>query len=125
MRPGVPLIWKAIAAGAMVLAASAVLVAVVLFVKLEDEGAGRRSQSCELFEAGHLADVKGLRRTYGYLAGLSTEQRAEPLNRLLLRVLPETEREARIDRAPAYCDEPRIGLPEPDPVLPERPAALR
>jgi hypothetical protein len=125
MRAGIPLIWKAIAAGGVVLAAVAIFVAVVLNVKLEDEGANRRDQSCELFESAHLADVEGLRRTYGYLVELTPEQAAEPINRLLIRLLPEAEREARKDRAPEYCDEPRIGLPEPDPVVPERPAALR
>lgn len=88
------------------------------------EGVERRDQSCRLFEGQHLADVRRLRRTYRYLLSLSATEREMALNQFVLRSLPQTEREARLDRAPDYCDEPGVGRSEPDPVIPHRPAQL-
>ena len=102
--------------------------------RIEREGIERRDQTCTLFETDHLQDAQRLARTYQYLDNLTPAQRREPLNQALVAQLPETEAEARSDSAPPYCDEPGaeaekngaepVGLPEPDPILPERPASL-
>ena len=84
------------------------------------ENRERRDQSCALSERDHLADVKRLRRTYAYLRRLPRDEWGTNLTREVVRGLPDLEREARVDVAPAFCDEPNIGLPEPDPKLPAR-----
>ena len=84
------------------------------------ESAERRDQTCNLFETDHLQDVKRLRATYRYLAGLPRDERTRPLTQAVLRSLPALEREARSDPAPQFCDETFVGLPEPDPVVPKR-----
>lgn len=108
---------------ALVLAALSIFLSVVLFAKIQSEGRERRSQSCLSSEGKHLDEVNQLKRTYGYL-----ERNREHLNvglaAEIMRVLPETERHAMHDAAPAFCDEPGIGLPEPDPKIPKRPAFL-
>jgi len=93
------------------------------------ERVARSNQSCELFETDHLQDVQQLRQTYRYLISLTPEERQEPLNRFVLINLPDAEQQALVDRAPEYCDgeQPNgddIGLPEPDPKVPDRPAEL-
>lgn len=103
--------------------------------RIDTEGVERRDQNCNILESQHLESVRGLRLTYDYLAGLTVAERQQPINRLLIAQLPQTERQARIDQAPEYCDEPGaaaeakgaepVGLPEPDPILPERPEALQ
>jgi hypothetical protein len=92
-------------------------------VALKEEGTERRDQNCLIFEGEHLRDVRGLRTTYAYLAGLTREELRTSLSRLLLVQLSTTEERAK-DRAPAYCDEPGYGNPEPDPVIPKRPAKI-
>lgn len=88
------------------------------------ERASRTDQTCTVFEQQHKDDVDQLIATYRYLASLSGEELAQPLNRFVLGSLPGVIREAQTDDAPPYCDEPGVGLPEPDPVVPERPRAL-
>lgn len=85
----------------------------------------RLDQTCTLFETDHLRDVKKLRHTYRYLLALRPDERDDTINRFVRRDLPELERDARTDSAPEFCDEPGRGLPEPDPVVPRRPRALR
>ncbi len=99
--------------------------------KITAEGRDRRSQTCTTFESEHLQEVRQLRATYAYLLALTAQERRSTLNRFVIRQLPERERDARTDAdafgvtVPAYCDEPGIGLPEPDPVTPKRPASLQ
>lgn len=88
------------------------------------EGAERRDQICLSAEREHLNDVTSLTRTYEYLGSLTRGERMQPLNRFLIRSLPEAENKVRIDPAPPFCDEPDVGLPEPDPRIPHRPAEL-
>jgi hypothetical protein len=99
-----------------------------------------RHQNCVLFESDHKRDVDSLSDLYGYLRTLSPAEFEQPLNRFILRTLPEREAEAGTDRAPAYCDEPGVraetlyrlgrggappvGIKEPDPRLPKRPRGL-
>jgi hypothetical protein len=110
-------VWRFTIMLALLLAGASILLTSYLFTTLASEGADRRDQSCRLFEADHLADVEQLKRTYSYL---DRQTVPSELTREIVRRLPELEREARIDGAPAYCDEPGVGLKEPDPVLPPR-----
>jgi hypothetical protein len=93
-------------------------------MRTEQEGIERRDQSCTLFERQHLAEVNQLRDTYTYLVNLPRNRWDDPLNKFILSALPEVEQTASIDSAPEYCDEPNVGLPEPDPKIPARPAEL-
>ena len=88
--------------------------------QLARESRERRDQMCNLFERDHLADVTRLKRTYAYLDRLPRREWGNPLTMAIVRQLPELEVEARQDAAPPFCDEPGIGLPEPDPELPAR-----
>lgn len=98
------------------------------------ESAERRDQICLSAEREHLNSVLRLKRTYFYLQQLTPHDRDMTINQFVLRTLPQVEDEANIDVAPAFCDEPGeaaekageppIGLPEPDPEIPKRPAAL-
>lgn len=99
----------------------ALALTVTLVFQFEREQAERRDQLCGLFEADHLADVKVLQGRYRLLS--DPDRRAllgAGLTRLVVLGLGEIEREARTDTAPEFCDEPGVGLPEPDPVLPRR-----
>jgi hypothetical protein len=98
------------------------------------EGNERRHQSCLGTEREHLNNVTQLKRTYAYLVTLTPEDQASSINQAVLRQLPATEEQAHTDVAPEFCDEPGaaaekagakpVGLPEPDPVVPERPAKV-
>jgi hypothetical protein len=86
----------------------------------------RQDQGCVLFERAHNQDVKALKDTYAYLLTLTPQQREkDPLNQFVIKSLPQTENRVITDAAPKYCDNPGFGLPEPNPVIPKRPAALR
>jgi hypothetical protein len=85
----------------------------------------RADQTCTLFERAHERDVNALAATYKYLVGLSDSERTSAINRTVLARLPETEQQARVTKAPSYCDDRGVGLPEPNPVIPVRPSSLR
>ena len=129
MQPGV-----GVAVLAIGIAAATSVIAATNTVNIEDfrkiqeqtnqEAIDRRDQSCSLFERQHLTEVNQLRDTYRYLESIPPENRSDPINKFIRSSLPEVERTAQVDRAPPYCDEPGVGLPEPDPVLPKRPKAL-
>jgi hypothetical protein len=84
----------------------------------------RRDQTCKLFERAANEAVIRVQRTYMYLDGLSPRERRQPLNRAILAQLPENERVARTQRAPAYCHKPGVGLDTPPLPVPKRPASL-
>jgi hypothetical protein len=87
----------------------------------EDEALARVDQTCRLFEADHFEDVEGLRSTYTFLNNVRGTREAETaLVQFVVRTLPRVESEARVDAAPPYCDEEDVGLPEPDPELPQK-----
>ena len=101
------------------------------FYRLEREQTERRNQTCTLNEGDHLQDVTELRRTYKRLPQAlefyleTAPERLRPfLRNAIASDLVRLEKEARIDAAPQFCDEPGIGLPEPDPVIPKRPKGL-
>lgn len=97
---------------------------------LQHEGLVIRSDICRSFEQTHRREVTQLKSTYKYLLSLSPEERKTTLNRTVASQLPQAERDARSDQddlgvfVPRYCDRPKSGLPEPDPVVPKRPKQL-
>jgi hypothetical protein len=101
------------------------------FYHLDRETSERRNQTCKWFEGDHLEDVKDLKRTYARMPeALAFYTAAAPnslrpfLKSIIAADLARLEKEAMVDAAPEYCDESGIGLPEPDPVIPERPKDL-
>jgi hypothetical protein len=99
--------------------------------KLDQEAEVRRSQTCETFEGAYAEQVRRLENTYGFLLLPGIRQRSPDLYDFAIRELPTLERGAKSDddpfgpRVPAYCDDPNVGLPEPDPEVPRRPDGLR
>ena len=105
---------------------------------INTEGIDRRDQTCRAFERDTLASVTQfedakdrLRRTRFYLARLTGPELPERLNQEIARSIPrmvtdmrQKQLEAALSAAPAYCDEEGVGLPEPNPELPDRPKAI-
>ncbi len=89
------------------------------------ESAERIHQICLVFERQHFDDVESLKNLYAYLAALPEDEKKLTLNKFILAALPEREKTANTDNAPPFCDRPNRGLPEPDPVVPKRPAELK
>lgn len=89
---------------------------------LIQETAERRDQSCKISEQKQRGDVDQLKQTYDFLT--NPPPGLENLVPIALTQLPQVEREAKADDAPAFCDEPGVGEPEPDPKLPKRPKGL-
>lgn len=87
----------------------------------QSETKKRIDQTCSIQETKQKNDVQALEQTYRYLSQLSGKELAQPLNKAVLANLPGVIREAETDDAPKFCDDPGVGLPEPDPVLPKRP----
>lgn len=96
----------------------------VALERIEAESLARVEQDCLKEERDHAGDVRQLRRTYRFLLDYPVANRDDPLFVAILQLLPQTESAARTDNAPDYCDDPGVGLPEPDPKIPERPKAL-
>lgn len=102
-----------------------------LIKRVESEGRQRRDQSCRGQENQHLQEVIDLRRTYRILKDPPPVYRQLLQNPIVLQDFAETIKAAQQDGdrfgvfvAP-FCDEPRIGLKEPDPKVPEPPLALK
>lgn len=92
--------------------------------RLEKESHDRIDETCRISETKQKSDVDALAATYRYLGQLKAAEFSQAINRAVLAGLPRTVREAQTDDAPDYCDEPHVGLPEPDPVLPKRPPGI-
>lgn len=92
--------------------------------EFENEVAQRRGQSCKISETKQAKDVKQLVKYYEYLLALSPEERNQTINKFIFKTLPDVELEASTDDAPDFCDEPGVGLPEPDMKIPARPKVL-
>lgn len=84
----------------------------------------RINESCTIAERKQKKDVDDLKATYAYLLKLPPDQRRKGINGAILAQLPKSEAAAREDDAPSYCDEPNVGLPEPDTLVPDRPLEL-
>jgi len=100
-----------------------------ILTEFEQERNIRADQACNLFETDHLKDVQELKQTYKFLLDPDAVTENKALVKFIVLNLPRTEEEARLDSAPPYCDGTfpngdDIGLPEPDPKIPERPKAL-
>lgn len=96
---------------------------------LKAEAALRTDGQCTIFEGQHADDVQSLTSTYSYLLTVEPEDRDDAIFQFVVRNLPVTEARAYKDRAPDYCDLETddggdVGLPEPDPEVPDRPAGL-
>jgi hypothetical protein len=98
-----------------------------LVTRIEVEGRERRDQACVLNERDHLADVQNLKRAYdrlpeafAFYMSIAPADMKPLLRSMIAQDLKRLEQEARVDQAPEYCDEPGVGLVEPDPVIPER-----
>lgn len=91
------------------------------FIKaINRESIARRDESCRYFERQEAIAVRQIRRTYKFLDGLTSAERRSSLTRAIVLGLPDQYRQAQADKAPSYCDDPRIGLPEPGPKLPKQ-----
>lgn len=112
---------------ALCLVALATAWGVWTYVTITNEGDERADQFCTQVERDHLATVKRLKQTYEFLDSVTPGKKInDPLARFVAqRSLPALEEEARTDPAPPVCDEKGFGLPEPDPVIPDRPFDLR
>jgi hypothetical protein len=91
------------------------------------ENRERRDQACAISERKQASDILKLERTYAYLLRQPREafEEKNSLPSEVVRALPQSEEEARTDDAPPFCDEPGIGLREPDMKVPARPAKFR
>jgi len=102
---------------------------------LEAESHERRDQSCVVFErdtiaakTAYVTAKQQLTSTQDYLHTLSPAERRTGINQAIVASLPRLKdavdvqwRNARATAAPVYCDEPGIGLEEPNPALPDKP----
>lgn len=99
--------------------------------RINAERAQRIDQACRTDEGNHLSDVTKLARTYDYLVALPDVpfKQLDRITQAVILQVPSTEETAHKDPAPAYCDvtlpggKP-VGLPEPDPIIPKRPAKV-
>lgn len=96
-----------------------------LLAKVSSESRKRQDQTCSVFERAFAVDVEQLSGTYKYILQLTPEEKKNTLNRVIISQLPAIEARTHEDRAPAFCDKPGVGLPEPNPVIPKRPPGLK
>lgn len=85
------------------------------------ESAVREDGQCRIFEKDEEQAVQQLETTYLFMTG--RDEDAE-LYDVALEGLPRAEAEAVSENAPGYCNDEGVGLPEPDPTIPERPPLL-
>jgi hypothetical protein len=112
------------------------LAILVGFEVSRDDRSTAINEFCYQSELTHKRDVQGLVSTYDYVKDLTEDDLRQSLNRAVVLQLPKTEDTAKDDVAPEICDETykagflglsngsEYGLPEPDPVIPERPAEV-
>jgi hypothetical protein len=115
----------------LVVASAAFFAAVVLFAlvmnvinEAEMERAERTDAACAINEGKQADDIRSLKLTYEYVLSLTARQRREPINALIIRELPRVRQDATTDDAAPFCDEPGVGLKEPDPKVPPIPKGL-
>lgn len=116
---------------AIVMATVALGVSVGLVFWAVHEGTDRRDEACRGLELNHKQEVIELDRTYKFYADPPPGFEGLLKNPLVAKSLREAERAAKDDQdrygvyVPSYCDDPGVGLKEPDPVVPARPPSLR
>lgn len=81
----------------------------------------QRDGQCEVFERLEVAAIVKVRTQYAYLEELPREEYGSNLTKAIVRGLPSIYRDAEASRAPAYCNEKGIGLPEVAPFVPALP----
>lgn len=140
--------WPALRLAAFVLLAIASIYAAARTFELADENRkavarievqriDSRNQICLSDEREHKDKVNQLVRTYDYIAKLKPSDYDQTINVAVILQLPQTEKAGQTDTAPDFCDITRhvrgkdgklhdvaVGLPEPDPVVPKRPAQV-
>jgi hypothetical protein len=115
----------------LIIATFSVAIAAYAVWGIQNEADVRRSQTCESFESAYAEQIRRLENTYVFLTLPGIKERSPDLYALALRELTALETAARKDsdpfgpRVPDYCDDEGVGLPEPDPKVPRRPADLR
>lgn len=122
---------------ALLLASITLLVSVVLYVRSVDatdkitaETNERRDQACRGAEGLYKTELESLRQTYDLFANPPKGLEELVRDPRLVQQLHEQERDARKDNdrfgqfVTPSCDDPGIGLPEPDPEVPKRPKGL-
>lgn len=98
--------------------------------KIEDESTQRRDQSCRGWEKAHAQEIKELKRSYAFYRDPSPALKPLLDNPISLIVLRERVRNAQSDQdqfgqfVPKYCDEPGVGVKEPDPKVPKTPPRI-
>lgn len=101
----------------------------VALEQIKKEGEQRRDQICLGAERTYNSEVTTLKSTYRYLEELKPREVSSSINVAVLRGLPQTEDTVKTGAAPAFCDETNsdgspVGLPEPNPTVPKRPAKV-
>lgn len=104
-----------------------------LVTKIDSEGKDRRDQTCRGWEKVHAQEIKDLRRSYGFYTDPNLPPSLKQLvkNPISIAVLRERIRNAKSDLdqfgqfVPPYCDEPNVGVKEPDPKVPKMPAQVK
>lgn len=95
--------------------------------RLEGEVTERRDVGCIGAEAKHAEEIRDLERTYEILRDPPAVYKELLKNPLVIDSFRETILAAVNDEdtlgefVSPFCDDPNIGLPEPDPILPETP----
>lgn len=114
---------------AMVLAAFSLFAGVGLYALFVGQRNDQRNVSCKASEGAHLEEVARLRRTYDFYVDPPKHFKALLKDPRTVAQVHSQERDARRDDdqygvfvAP-YCDEEGYGRAEPDPKLPDKPAA--
>lgn len=97
-----------------------------LAIRVAREAKIRVNESCIQSETRYNNAVQQLDNTYKYLLSLTPQERqSSTLNKFIVKNLPKTEQDARDAAPPRFCDQPGIGLPEPNPIFPDRPKSIR
>lgn len=88
--------------------------------RIAAEGQERRDQTCRSLERQEEAAIVRVRRAYAYLDDLPVAERGASLTRAVITGLAGQYTEAQESVAPAFCNDPGVGLREPGPKLPKQ-----
>lgn len=90
-------------------------------IRVDRDARIRVNESCATAEQRYKAAVEQLANTYRYVVALSPEERRSTLNQFVIKAVPKQEADLRGLTPAKFCDDPNIGLPEPNPTVPARP----